>query len=81
MVAAGIGLGLLVVPLIDVALATVPVADAGSASGTYTTFQQVGAALGVSVVGVVFGAGGADFSSSSLRHAFELAMWARSPVT
>ena len=42
----GVGLGLLVVPLVDVALATIPTTEAGAASGTYGTVQQVGAALG-----------------------------------
>jgi EmrB/QacA subfamily drug resistance transporter len=51
---AGVGLGLLVVPLIDIALATVPVSDAGAASGAYGTFQQIGAALGVAIGGTVF---------------------------
>jgi len=50
----GFGLGLLVVPLVDVALATVDPADAGAASGAYGTLQQCGAAVGVAVVGVVF---------------------------
>jgi EmrB/QacA subfamily drug resistance transporter len=51
---AGIGLVFLVVPLLDAALATVPEADAGAASGTFNTFQQVGFALGVAVAGVIF---------------------------
>jgi EmrB/QacA subfamily drug resistance transporter len=51
---AGVGLGLLVVPLIDIALATVPLRDAGAASGAYSTIQQVGAALGVAIIGAVF---------------------------
>jgi EmrB/QacA subfamily drug resistance transporter len=50
----GLGLGLLVVPLVDLALATVDVRDAGAASGVYSTFQQFGAALGVAVTGVVY---------------------------
>ncbi|GAA4360167.1 MFS transporter [Angustibacter luteus] len=67
---AGIGLGLLVVPLIDVALATVPTGDAGAASGAYGTVQQVGAALGVAVVGVVFfGVVGTTYTPDSLRDA------------
>ncbi|HEY7223667.1 MAG TPA: MFS transporter [Micromonosporaceae bacterium] len=72
----GIGLGLLVVPLIDVALATVAASDAGAASGAYGTLQQVGAALGVAVVGVVFfGTVGADFSQPTLQHGFTTASW------
>lgn len=73
---AGIGLGLLVVPLLDVALATVPVDDAGSASGALSTFQQVGAGLGVAVVGVVFfGIIGTSFDSATMRDAFLTAAW------
>ncbi|WP_136708144.1 MFS transporter [Agromyces sp. H66] len=54
MLLAGFGLSLLIIPLIDVALATVPVADAGSASGAFSTFQQLGAATGVAVSTTVF---------------------------
>ncbi len=72
----GVGLGLLVVPLIDVALATVPTGDAGAASGVFSTFQQVGATLGVAVAGVVFfGAAGTSFTAASLRDAVVAASW------
>ena len=54
MVLMGIGLGLFVVPLLDMALATVPESDAGAASGVFSTFQQIGAALGVAVAGTLF---------------------------
>ncbi|MFD6885482.1 MFS transporter [Streptomyces sp. NPDC059957] len=43
----GIGMGLVVAPLLDFTLADVPVADAGSASGLYNTIQQVGSAIGI----------------------------------
>jgi EmrB/QacA subfamily drug resistance transporter len=63
----GVGLGLLVVPLIDVALATVPLRDAGAASGTYGTFQQIGAAVGVAISGTVFFTQiGTDFSQANV---------------
>jgi EmrB/QacA subfamily drug resistance transporter len=76
LVLCGFGLGLLVVPLIDVALATVSTENAGAASGAYGTIQQVGAALGVAVVGVVFfGAVGAEFSQASLEHGITTAAW------
>jgi EmrB/QacA subfamily drug resistance transporter len=66
----GVGLGLLVVPLIDVALATVPLADAGAASGTYGTFQQIGAAVGVAISGTVFFVAiGSDFSQPHVMDA------------
>lgn len=54
MLLAGIGLSAIVIPLVDVALATIPVNDAGAASGTLTTFQQLGAATGVAVSMTVF---------------------------
>ena len=66
----GIGLGLLVVPLIDVALATVPLRDAGAASGAYGTFQQIGAAVGVAISATVFFAAvGTDFSQPNVMAA------------
>ena len=51
---AGAGLSLLVVPLIDIALAGVSVTDAGAASGAFSTVQQLGAAFGAALVGMVF---------------------------
>jgi predicted MFS family arabinose efflux permease len=51
---AGAGLGLLVVPLVNVVLAAVPVDAAGGASGTFSTAQQVGGALGIAIIGSVF---------------------------
>lgn len=53
-VLAGIGLGGVIAPLLTLILAGVPPRDAGSASGVLTTFQQLGGAIGVAVVGVVF---------------------------
>jgi hypothetical protein len=76
LVLSGIGLGLLVVPLVDVALATVPTAEAGAASGAYGTVQQVGAALGVAVVGTVFfGVVGPSYDAPSLRDGLVAACW------
>ncbi|MGH7722294.1 MAG: MFS transporter [Candidatus Dormibacteria bacterium] len=50
----GLGLGTVIAPLLTIILAGVPGRDAGSASGVLTTFQQLGGAIGVAVVGVVF---------------------------
>lgn len=73
---AGTGLGLLVVPLIDIALSTISTDDAGAASGTYTTFQQLGAALGIAIIGVVFfNTVGDAFTAAALRHGFVAAAW------
>jgi hypothetical protein len=73
MAVAGAGLGLVVVPLTDVVLAAVPVNDAGSASGTLSTFQQLGAALGIAIVGTVFFNSAA--SSRDMGGAFGVAVW------
>src|SRR5206468_8565033 len=54
LVVAGAGLGLLVVPLVNVVLAAVPAADAGGASGVFSTAQQLGGAVGVAVLGTAF---------------------------
>lgn len=76
MALAGLGLTLLVVPLTDVALASTAVNDAGAASGVFGTFQQVGSALGVAIVGVVFfGIVGTDFRPETLRDALLAGMW------
>ncbi|HXZ99502.1 MAG TPA: MFS transporter [Candidatus Binatia bacterium] len=53
-VLAGLGLGTVIAPLLTVILAGIPPKHAGSASGVMTTFQQLGGAIGVAVVGVVF---------------------------
>src|SRR3954453_2156845 len=75
MLLAGIGLGLLVVPLVDIALATVPETEAGAASGAYGTMQQVGAALGIAVIGSVFFGAVDSYTPESLRHADVTATW------
>jgi EmrB/QacA subfamily drug resistance transporter len=51
---AGGGLGLLVVPLVNVVLVAVPRHQAGSAAGLFSTAQQLGGAVGVAVLTSVF---------------------------
>jgi EmrB/QacA subfamily drug resistance transporter len=76
LVMSGVGLGLLVVPLVDVALATIPTTEAGAASGTYGTVQQVGAALGVAITGTVFfSVVGTSYEADSLRAGLVAACW------
>jgi EmrB/QacA subfamily drug resistance transporter len=76
MIVTGFGLGLLIVPLIDIALATIPIADAGAASGVYGTFQQIGAAVGVAVSGTVFfTAVGTNFSQPHVLAALRDSSW------
>jgi predicted MFS family arabinose efflux permease len=50
----GLGLGSVIAPLVNVVLAGIRGQDAGSASGVLTTVQQVGGAVGVALIGVVF---------------------------
>jgi EmrB/QacA subfamily drug resistance transporter len=51
---AGVGLALLVIPLVNVVLAAVPAETAGGASGMFSTAQQVGGAIGIAAIGTVF---------------------------
>jgi MFS family permease len=50
----GVGQGLLITPLINMILSNVSPSDAGAASGLVSTMQQVGGALGVAIVGILF---------------------------
>jgi EmrB/QacA subfamily drug resistance transporter len=54
LVVAGIGMGTLLAPLADILLAGVQPQDAGSASGIFNTSLQLGASIGVAVIGVIF---------------------------
>jgi EmrB/QacA subfamily drug resistance transporter len=56
MIVAGIGAGLVNVPLAATAIGIVEPARAGMASGVNTTFRQVGTATGVAALGSVFAA-------------------------
>ena len=78
LVAAGAGLALLVIPLVNVVLAAVPAEVAGGASGLFGTAQQLGGALGVALLGTVFFGyldGGRTFEAS-LVHTAPYAMGA-----
>ncbi|CAN5368186.1 hypothetical protein BH11ACT8_BH11ACT8_27280 [soil metagenome] len=50
----GAGMGLCLGPVVSVVLGTVEPAAAGALSGVLSTTQQVGNAIGVALVGVVF---------------------------
>lgn len=54
LIAIGIGFGFVVAPTIDLVLGQVPTRAAGAASGLLNTGQQLGIALGVALVGIVF---------------------------
>ncbi|WP_405134319.1 MFS transporter [Nocardia sp. NBC_01388] len=50
----GTGFGIVVAPTIDMLLGQIPDGEAGAASGLLNTGQQLGMALGVALVGIVF---------------------------
>lgn len=66
----GFGFGFIVAPLVNIVLAGVDPHSAGSASGVLTTMQQIGSAMGIALVGVIFfgylGAN-ADAASATVR--------------
>ncbi|WP_285694982.1 MFS transporter [Actinomadura sp. NBRC 104412] len=63
----GIGLGLTSAQLTNVSLADVPPERAGQASGTQSTARQVGAALGIALIGTVFATGLGGSMADRLR--------------
>ncbi|GAA4913081.1 MFS transporter [Streptomonospora salina] len=81
MLVSGIGVGLIVAPIIDIVLARVPGAVAGAASGLLNTADQLGIAAGVALVGTVFftriadaARSGAD-RSESFTAGLQAALW------
>ena len=78
---AGLGMGMVAPTLIDVALTGVRDRDAGSASGVVNTSLQLGGAIGVAVIGVIFfgflpeGAELAADQAAGFASAFRNALW------
>jgi EmrB/QacA subfamily drug resistance transporter len=68
LVVAGVGLSLLIIPLVNVVLAAVPREVAGGAGGILSTAQQLGGALGVALAGTVFFS---QLESHSFTESFE----------
>jgi EmrB/QacA subfamily drug resistance transporter len=54
LVVAGLGMGTVLAPLADIILDGVQHQDAGSASGLFNTSLQLGASIGVAIIGVIF---------------------------
>ena len=70
LVLVGAGMGLGITPLASLIMSAVPPEQAGAVSGVLSTMQNVGGALGVAVIGVVFyGA-----LAHGIGHAFELSV-------
>jgi EmrB/QacA subfamily drug resistance transporter len=80
LVVMGLGMGLIVAPLTDAVLSGVPREHAGSASGLINTVQQMGNALGLGLVSVVFfgridDRPAADRVGPAFVDAFQHALW------
>ncbi|MCE5172735.1 MFS transporter [Paenibacillus profundus] len=52
----GLGLGMVTTPLVNVVLSAVPIKDAGTGSGLFTTFMYLANSLGVALIGILFSA-------------------------
>lgn len=76
----GVGQGFIMTPLLNVVLGFVDKTQAGMASGVVSTVQQVGAALGVAGVGILFGevlttGGGTVAQAGQYADAFVMGMF------
>ncbi|WP_261560811.1 MFS transporter, partial [Frankia tisae] len=65
----GLGIGLVLVPLSSTVLAGIDPHHAGAAAGALSMAQQIGGALGVAVIGVVF------FGAGTAEGAFTASLW------
>ena len=65
---AGAGMGLVLTPLTSTVLGSLPERHVGAASGALSTMQNVGNALGVALIGIVF----FDAVGDGYGHAFVL---------
>jgi MFS family permease len=74
----GFGIGMVLVPVTAMALGDVDPRHAGAASGVLTTAQQVGGALGVAVIGVVFFDA---LGPGAFVHAFTVSLWVLAGLT
>src|SRR5262249_43984251 len=71
LVAEGAGMGMVIAPLVATVLARVSPSHAGAASGVLSTVTQVGNALGVALIGLVFyGALGSALGPNAYASAF-----------
>ncbi|MEU5537963.1 MFS transporter [Streptomyces sp. NPDC020362] len=71
MVLAGFGMGFVVAPLASLVLEGVAPQHAAAASGVFSTAQEMGNAIGIAVIGVVFfGVAGHHGSAHTYAHAF-----------
>ena len=71
----GAGIGLVMAPLTATVLSGLTPQHAGSAAGVLSSVQQVGNALGVAIIGIVFyNAAGSAATGGAIVHAFEVSI-------
>ena len=72
----GVGLGLNTGPVNSVAVASVPPARSGTASGLVNTARMIGATLGIAVLGAVFAAsaGQSPGDAAAITHGLRMAL-------
>ena len=71
------GVGLASAQLTSVILAEIPPAESGQASGLQSTFRQVGAAVGIALLGTILATGLRSGTEVELRAVPELPPWRR----
>ncbi|MFY4723726.1 MFS transporter [Streptomyces sp. LaBMicrA B280] len=75
MVVAGLGMGFVIAPLASLVLAGVAPQHAAAASGVFSTAQEMGNAIGIAVLGVVFfGVAGPHVTAHHYAHAFSVGL-------
>jgi MFS family permease len=75
MIITGLGLGLVAPTLLDVVLAGVDARDAGAASGVRSTASQLGGAIGVALIGLIFYGSLAANPGDGYAHALSNGLW------
>lgn len=73
MCAFGAGFALAVPAVTRAVTSTVPSADAGTASGAFSTMRQLGGAFGVAILGAVFAGTGGYATPAAFSHGFAVA--------
>ena len=72
---AGVGIGTVFPTVANAVLASVPLAEAGVASGTNSTLRELGGVLGVAVLAAVFSRPGVYSSPTVFIDGFSAALW------
>lgn len=75
---AGFGIGMVLVPLSSTVLRDIDARHAGAAAGILSTAQQVGGALGVAIIGIVFYHG---LRAGAFAHAFTASLYVLAALT